>query len=264
MSIHQPTSDFDFSKIHLAHPVPLHNGVFFTQINHTAADEPLYIYTPKCTTKNGVVTAGAKTYLDLVFTAANTNLMEWIHALEERLQTLIYEKRDRWFAESIELDDIQSVFMPVFKVNKGSHYIMRAYTQNGKKLAAPIQVYNEHETPRTIADIKPDSELITILDVQGVKFSQKSFCVSLVLKQIMVFEHSPVFNQCLIKQSTIKDVEVDIDLLEDPIVLRKPVDVYGEMYKGALEKARRAQAEAEETMKAAEDIKRTHGIVDEI
>jgi siroheme synthase (precorrin-2 oxidase/ferrochelatase) len=50
-------------------------------------------------------------YTDLAFTAANTNLIQWVTSLEERLQQLIYEKRDSWFAtENIELDDIQNAY----------------------------------------------------------------------------------------------------------------------------------------------------------
>jgi hypothetical protein len=38
-------------------------------------------------------------------------------SLEEKLQQLIYEKRDVWFAtENIELDDIQNAFIPILKI----------------------------------------------------------------------------------------------------------------------------------------------------
>ena len=212
MSIHSATPDFDFSKIHLAHPVPTQNGGYFTKINHTATDEPLYIFTPKGQSKGGIITCGSKKYIDLVFTSANTNLIEWVNALEERLQTAVFEKKDSWFAEDLELDDIQSVFMPVLKAYKGGVYVLRAYIQHGRtKIPSTLQVYDEHETPRTLDDVLPTSELITILDFQGIKFTAKSFSLNIVIKQIMVMQHTPTFNQCLIKANEISKV-VELDL----------------------------------------------------
>ena len=210
MAIHYATGDFDFSKVHLAHPVPTHGGGYYTKINHTAADESLYVFTPKGTTRTGVVTSGGKKYIDLVFTAANTNLIEWVTALEERLQAAVFEKKDAWFAEDLELDDIQEVFIPVMRAYKGGVYVLRAYLQQGRtKIPTLPQVYDEHETPRTLDDVVPSAELITILDFQGIKFTAKSFAVSIAVKQIMVLQHTPTFNQCRIKASEICKV-VDV------------------------------------------------------
>ena len=263
MAIHQVGRDFDLSKFHLANPVPLQNGTFFTKINHTAADDSLFVYTPRCVTKTGIVTAGAKMYMDLVFTAANTNFLEWVHALEERLQTLLYDKRDAWFSEELELDDIQSVFMPMLKVYKGAQqYVMRVYLQQGKRLAEkPPQVYDEHETPRSLADVRPGTDIIAILDFQGIKFSQKSFAVTATVKQLMVVDHVPTFSQCLIKPAIIKDIEVDTRGLDDePLTLRRPEEVYGGIYRSAMEKGRRAQQESAESFKMALQIKKEHGL----
>jgi hypothetical protein len=263
MAIHQVGRDFDFSKVHLANPVPLNNGNFFTKINHTASDECLFVYTPKCSTKTGVVTVGTKTYMDIVFTAANTNFLEWVHSLEERLQVLMFEKRDSWFSDELELDDIQSVFMPMLKVYKGAQqYVMRVYLQQGKRLAEkPPQVYDENETPKTLSDIRPGSDLIAILDIQGIKFSQKCFTVNVSVKQLMIVDHAPAFTQCLIKPAIIKDVEVDTrDMDDEPLTLRRPEEVYGGIYRNAIEKGRRAKQESEENFRMAQKIKMEHGL----
>ncbi len=266
MAIHQVGRDFDFTKVHLANPVPLQNGTFFTKINHTAADDSLFVYTPRCSTKTGIVTSGTKSYMDLVFTTSNTNFLEWTHSLEERLQHLVYEKRDAWFSDELEMDDIQSVFMPIIKVQKGS-YVMRVYLQQGKRLAEKLpQVYDEHETPRSLADVKVGSEVIAILDIQGIKFSQKCFAVTAVVKQLMIVDRAQAaFSQCLIKPAIIKDIAVDTRALDDdePLTLRRPEDVYGGIYRNAMEKGRRAQQESAESFKIAHQLKKEHGLDDD-
>ena len=203
MGIHHATRDFKFSDIHLAPPIPIQGGSLYTKILHSSTDEPLFIYTPRCTTKSGVVTSGSKKYIDLVFSQANNNILEWISALEEHLCTLMFEHRAEWFTEELEFDDIQAVFIPIVKASK-SNYVCRGYLQQGRQKiqTTSVQIYNEHETPRDLSDIKETTELITILEIQGVKFSAKSFQVMLTIKQIMIFEQSSTFTECLIRPYT--------------------------------------------------------------
>ena len=264
MAIHQVGRDFDFTKVHLANPVPLQSGAYFTKVNHTSTDEPLFVYTPKCTTKTGIVTSGTKSYVDLIFTQVNSNFIDWVHTLEERLQSLMFEKRDAWFTEELELDDIQSVFMPMLKANKGQ-FVMRVYVQQNKKCEKP-QVYDELETPRSLSDIVIGTNVIAILDVQGIKFCQKSFTVVLNVKQLMIMENAPVFSQCLIKPSIAKGIVVDVgNLDEEPMTLRRPEEVYGGIYRNAMEKGRRAQQDSVDSFKLAMKIKTEHGFeMDEV
>ena len=200
MTIYQPDMDFDFSKLHLAKPIVTANGSFFSKINVTSSDESLFIYTPKSVTKQGIIITKDKMYTDLSFTSSNTNMIQWISTLEERLQQLIYEKKDTWFAtENIEIDDIQNAFVPIIKIYKNSNYVLRSYIQQSKYQlkGEPLLIYNESEQPCTLQDITETTPIITILEIQGIKFSQKSFHVPIVIKQIMLFQTS--FTQCLIK-----------------------------------------------------------------
>jgi hypothetical protein len=223
MTIYQPDMDFDFSKLHLAKPIVTANGSFFSKINVSAADESLFIYTPKSVTKQGIVITKDKMYTDLSFTSSNTNMIQWISTLEERLQQLIYEKKDTWFAtENIELDDIQNAFVPIIKIYKNSNYVLRSYIQQSKYQlkGEPLLIYNESEQPCTLQDISETTPIITILEIQGIKFSQKSFHVPIVIKQIMLFQTS--FTQCLIKtepqtlltEPQIEQVEPQVEQIE--------------------------------------------------
>ena len=211
MTIYHPDMDFDFSKLHLAQPIVTANGSFFSKINVTAADESLFIYTPKSVTKQGIIITKDKMYTDLSFTSSNTNMIQWISTLEERLQQLIYEKKDLWFAtENIELDDIQNAFVPILKIYKNSNYVLRSYIQQSKYQlkGEPLLLYNESEQPCTLQDITETTPIITILEIQGIKFSQKSFHIPIIIKQIMLFQKTS-FTQCLIKVDKESKEEVE-------------------------------------------------------
>ena len=212
MAILHASGDFDMSKVHLGTPTATASGSYLTKITHGLADHSLYMYTPKCASKQGVVTVGNKKYIDLIFPTINNTFVEWVQDFENRVQDLIFEKRNSWFTEEIERDDIEGGFVPVVKAVKGNHYVLRAYLQPSKSRAAALPpVFDDRETQRTVDCIQPTSELITILDFQGVQFTSKSFAVVVVIKQIMVMENVvPTFNQCLIKlASKSKIIEVN-------------------------------------------------------
>jgi len=199
------TPSFNFSTLYLATPKPIQGGSFLTKVKVSPTDDPLYLQTPKCTTRSGVVTSGNKKYMDLCFTKENGHLMEWISTLEERAQAMIYEKRKEWFvSENITLDDIQSSFMSCMK-HKQDGYSIRVYIQPNKVDDEPI-IYDEHENPLTESCIKETSKIVCILDFVGIKFTQKTFQFVLHMKQIMVITTTP-FSKCMIKKEDI--IEID-------------------------------------------------------
>jgi len=242
--IHDADEKFNFSMIHLGNPTPLPGGTFFTKINFGKKDESLFVYTPKCVTKEGVVTTG-KPHSDFIFDSGNASFIEWTNALEERLQQLLFEKKNQWFvSEDMELDDIQTAFIPSIKI-KGKQYILRGYIAQGKR-AEPMRVFNELEIPIPIESIKEDP-IIAILDISGIKFSERYFQIVIYIRQMMVLEKA-TFSQCLIKRVKENDKpEVKIDTL----VLKTPREVYEE----ALEKARLSEEEAERSRSIAEELR---------
>jgi hypothetical protein len=285
MTIYHPTDSFDFSKLQLSHPVISSTGTFFSKLTMSPTDDPLFIYTPKSTTKQGIVNTNNKIYTDISFTSANSNMIQWVSSLEEKLQQLIYEKKDVWFAtENIELDDIQNAFIPVLKIYKNTNYVLRCYIQQSKQQlkGEPLFIYNENEQPCSMSDITDTTQMITILEIQGIKFSQKCFHVPIMIKQIMLFEKTS-FTNCLIRQviqevkpvkevikeeikKDIEEVEdiniVNLDEYEssDTINLKNPI----EEYNAILQQMEEYNQHAKEAYKKALNIKQQYNIDDEL
>jgi hypothetical protein len=303
MTIYHPNSDFDFSKLYLSQPLASANGSFFSKINIIDTDDSLFIYTPKCNTRQGIVTTKDKIYTDLLFTSVNSNITQWLSLLEEHLQKLIFEKKDIWFAtDNIELDDIQNAFIPIIKIYKNTQYLLRAYVQQTKQQlkGEPLLIYNENQEPCSMSSITEDNPMITILEIQGIKFSQKCFHIPIVIKQIMLFSKTS-FQQCLIshdiayekqKQPEVKDLEVnqfevtqpeieepvkiEIEELENKDLLKEViVDIHDldeiiqiqnpiEIYIKTIEKIKNLTMEAKKAYKFAKDIKQQFNIEEEL
>jgi hypothetical protein len=212
-NIIEPNETFDFSKLSLAHPVGIQGGAYFTKIEYNK--KPLYIQTNKSQTRQGFVKTGKKYYCDLMFDKNAETLIHWFEKLEERCQKLIFERRDTWFQNTLEEADIETAFNSSIRVYKsGKYYLVRTNVKNNNLNLPTIKIYNEQETALTIDDINSETNIISILEMQGIKFTSRNFQIEIELKQIMVLDNEPLFDNCLIKTNK-NNKQINEDLNED-------------------------------------------------
>jgi hypothetical protein len=199
-NILEPNINFDFFKLSLAQPVGIQGGAYFTKILNN--NKPLYIQTTKSLTRQGFVKSGKKYYCDLMFDNNSEVLINWFENLEEKCKTLIYEKADSWFQNALEMNDVESAFNSIIRIYKsGKYYLVRTNIKNSSLNEPSIKIYNENELPLGINDIKIDTSIISILEIQGIKFTSRNFQIEIELKQVMVLNNEPIFESCLIKTS---------------------------------------------------------------
>lgn len=217
-NIIEPNESFDFSKLSLAHPVGIQGGAYFTKIELN--NKPLYIQTFKSLTRQGVVKTGKKYYCDLMFDKNSETIIQWFENLEEKCHKLIYEKKDDWFQGNLEESDIETAFTPLIRVYKSGKYcLLRTNIKNNKDDIPAVKIYNEKEIMLNINDVTPETEIISILDIQGIKFTSRNFQIEIELKQIMVLDNEPIFDNCLIKTNkkndkTLEEIIPPVDLQE--------------------------------------------------
>ena len=192
--------NFDFSTLNLAQPNGLQGGSYFTKLS--SSDAPLYIQTTRCNTKQGIVKTAKKTYCDLMFSADNTVVVDWFENLEKRLIDLIYEKRNLWFHTSLDREDIESQFTsPIRVYRSGKFYLVRVHVTHANVLnSGDFNCYNEDGLPVDPNTLNDQSlEVIPLIEIQGVKFSSRSFSCEISLKQLMLLKKEEErFNKCLI------------------------------------------------------------------
>ena len=228
-TIHQADMDIDINKLHLASPIPGHGGTYFSKLLFGSNDDPFYIQTPRCKTKQGIIKTGSgkKRYADLLFSTHNDNFISLINSLEESLQQMIFSKQKLWFvSDDLEIEDIQNSFTSPIKVYRGKNYLLRVnLNQSRSDIENTVPIFNESEVPRSLEDITDKTEIISILEIQGIKFTQRNFQIEIGVKQIMLIENSPIFDQCLIKPDNVKvkSLEESLENDKDDIVEKKEV-----------------------------------------
>jgi hypothetical protein len=224
-NIIEPNNNFDFNDLSLAHPTGVQGGAYFTKILHN--NKSLYIQTPKCLTRQGFVKSGKKYYCDLMFDNNAADIINWFECLEERCQKLIYEKADTWFQNALEMTDVESAFNSIIRIYKsGKYYLVRTNIKNSLNHEPIIKIYDENERVLKMEDITTETNIISILEIQGIKFTSRNFQIEIELKQMMVLNDEIVFDSCLIKTSKTENIKQSIEK-EEPNFEKNKIDITG-------------------------------------
>ena len=232
MNIIEPNQDFNFNNLTLSNPIGISGGAYFTKILYN--EKPLYIQTTKGLTKQGFIKSGKKYYCDLMFDNNSEKLINWFEKIEERCQKLILEKGESWFQNNLEINDIENAFNSIIKIYKsGKYYLIRTNVKNTALNEPNIKIYNESEIPLSMSDITNETNIISILEIQGIKFTSRNFQFEIEIKQVMVINDEIIFDNCLIKtnkhiklEETLEDIKLeetleDIKLEEKETILKK-------------------------------------------
>jgi hypothetical protein len=200
-NIIEPSYNFDFSKLSLAQPVAIQGGAHFTKI--LMQGKQLYIQSPKCTTRQGFIKTGKKIHCDLMFNNNDEEFINWIESLETKCQELLLHKSTEWFQSPLEMTDIEAAFNSPLKVYKsGKFYLVRTNVKVNSLTGQPlIKIYNENEEPVQMEDINTETNVISILEIQGIKFTSRNFQIDIEVKQVMLLNKDIIFENCLIKKN---------------------------------------------------------------
>ena len=210
-NIYNINEHFSFDDLTVNPPVVTSGGNYF--LKYSMAGKPLYIQPPDCKSKGAISKNSKKPYCDLMFTNEHIQLIKWMEDLENRTCQLIFENRSEWFEGDMDLSDIENYFASPMKIYKGGKfYLVRANIPSrlGK---IHLKVYNEHKEEVTIESIVENTNIITVLEIQGIKCSARSFQIEMEIKQLMTLEPVNLFDNCLI--NVIQPVKKQINVPDE-------------------------------------------------
>ena len=233
-------NNFNFNNLSLAQPHAIQGGTYFTRLLNDG--NQLYIQTPKCSTKQGITKTDHKIYTDLLFSQTDNHFIEWLEGLEQTLQKKIYDKRNEWFHNELDIEDIENAFTPLTRTYKsGKHYLVRGNLGKVNALdTQELKIFNDQKEPITLDDINLNDLIISIIEISGIRFSSRSFHIDLNIKHLMVVQNKSPFTSCLIKcnskndmndmndMNDVNDVNVvnDVNAVNDADIQDKSYDIY--------------------------------------
>ena len=195
--IYETNEQFPFDSLKCTPPTIIQGGNYF--IKYQIDNGPLYIQPPKCTTRQGISKAGKRFYSDLMFTNENAEFIQWMENLENHTCKILYDNREKWFDSEMDLHDIENYFTSPMKLYKSGKFYLTRTTVPTRLGKMTLKVYDENEQDIDIETIRDNTQVITILEIQGIKCSARSFQIEIELKQMMVLKPSNLFERCIIQ-----------------------------------------------------------------
>lgn len=192
----EPNASFDFSQISCISPSSLSGGNYFIR-TLTKKQEPLYIQSPKCLTKQGIVKSGKKMYCDLLLKHEDESFLEFLESLESFCHKQIFANRDKWFDAELTMTDIENCFVcPTKSFKSGKIHILRTNVpiRLGK---CDMRIFNELEQDVPIESVTETTNVVTILEIQGIRCLARNFQIDLEIKQMMILKPRDIFEKCL-------------------------------------------------------------------
>ena len=203
--IYKTTDEFPFHQLNIGKPISAPGGNFF--IRYSIDEMPLYVQPPKCLVKQVLNKTGKRMYCDFVFHQENEQFIRWMENLENISQQLIFKHKNQWFESDLDIQDIENSFTSPLKIYKsGKSYIVRTHIQN-RNGNPVLKIYDEDERDVMLDQIKENSNVMVILEIQGIRCSVRSFQIDIELKQMMVLKPDDLFDTCILKAR--KDSKTD-------------------------------------------------------
>ena len=220
----EPTPNYDFTQLTCISPSSIAGGNYFIRILQNSGQKPLYIQPPKCSTKQGIIKSGKKMYCDLLFKHEDEQFTEFLECLESFCRSKIFQNKDKWFDSDLTEEDIEESFSPTAKLYKsGKLHSVRVNIpiRMGK---CSLKVYNEEEQDVEIETVRENIQLMTILEVQGIRCSARNFQIDMEVKQMMTLKPVDLFEKCVFaKPSSLAKKEVVLEKVEET-----PIEKQGE------------------------------------
>ena len=196
--IYETNESFDFeSTVRFISPKSIPGGNYFIKCQNPR-NEALYIQTPKCKSKQKIMKSGKKMYCDLVFSQDDESFLKWIEEFESFCQKTLYDHRAEWFDSELEMHDIENSFAASLKMYKsGKQHVLRANIPVRLEKCA-LKIYDEQEQEVDPDTIVENTNLITVLEIQGIRCSSRSFQLEYEIKQILVLNPVDIFEKCIL------------------------------------------------------------------
>jgi len=195
------TKQFPFSNIDLGKPYNL-NGMYF--IKMFVKDSPIYVQPPKCFIKQGILKSGKKWFCDVVFSIEDGYFLTWLEQIEEIAKQKIFENRANWFETELDEHDIENSLVSPYKMfRSGKFFIIRANLPTTLD-KCNLKIYDETEQEIQPEDVKEETNVITILELKGIKCSARNFQFVLDVRQMLVVSPVKIFEKCIIKKTAVE------------------------------------------------------------
>ena len=190
---------FDTLQHEFPEPGQIHVGKATRIVGETATQfllktqlvqgQPFLIQTQKCMMKQGFQKASSpgsmkRMACDLVFSVHDSEFFDWIEKLESFCVDYLFQNQKLWFQTDLSVEDVENLFVSPFKIFKSSKtYQLRCHITD---LGQSLKIFDAEKRPISYDEtFQTDAPVVGILEVVGIRCSQKHFQIDIELKQLL-------------------------------------------------------------------------------
>ena len=223
----------DFEQITLGIPNQLQKNVFFSRI--FLDDNPIYIQTNECFTSSGIKETNTKSFCDLIY-RNNETIVNFFTNLEKKVKECVLDNKEDWFEDNFTSDDLDDSFVSTIAYHKQGVKLRTYIHKNTITERYNLNCYNYNHELISNEKICVGTNLIPIIEIIGIRFTDKSFHIEIKLVQTLITNVEglntsdksmflgAITNETIIKQKNRKDVSLDSDSSDNGDIENSMVD----------------------------------------
>jgi len=207
----------NLSKIVYLEPVKTAGGCLISRTQYAFQKEkiPIFIQSPRLRVSSDLEILDSKTYLELELDKKHINFYEFINNIDDQNISKTYTHSEEWFQEKLPMDVVDDFYKTNIKMRKynKSPIIKFKIPIYKNKTRKSCDIFGDDLKPLDMSEIKKNTEVICILELEGIKFFKQRFETEWKVIQVRVYPEVVESNPCLINEEFLSDNE---DTHRDP------------------------------------------------
>ena len=182
---------FPYGRLTPSTPRPLQGGGAFYSDLHVDGSA-VRVQLPQCSTKGGVVITKRGGYIDLVYSVdKHSALIDAIEELEHSITKMVSNKRELWFTNEVNEQDIENMTVPITRSYKsGKFFTLRLGVPRSKLSSGGSLLFNEKRVALNASESPLGaSQVIPLVTLDGLKYTSRSVSIEFSALQIMVLNN---------------------------------------------------------------------------
>jgi hypothetical protein len=241
-------SEIDFKKISYMKPEKQKN-IYYSAINYNK-NQPLHIQTPKMICKSNGIEVVKKTNPSIEFETMNNDFSfyDFMLTLDDRNVKETFKNNKDWFNKEIPLEVIDDMYKRTNKPVKKDSKPSFSFKLPVIKEKVQCLIYDQKKICLDIQKIIPDSEIIFVIHVRGLKFLKQHYYCDCYISQIKVFlpkeQKYSVLDTYAIDDE--EDININNEIIDEEILKELNVEKEAEELKEKKEQEIKIQKQLDE------------------
>ena len=211
--------DIEYSKITYTKPEKKGN-IYYSSIGYETSKStmPLYIQTPrmKCMSIGSDILEKKNATILTEIMNNDYSIYDCLLKIDEQNINYTFQKSKEWFQKELPMEIIEDMYKTDIKASKEDETQTLRFKVPIIRNKMECTIYDQSKNYLTIESIQPETEVMFILHIKGLRFLKQHYYCEYYISQIKVCTSNPQFS--ILTNYMIDDEEDDISIIENEVI----------------------------------------------